>query len=90
MSAGAPDLFAHGTKSGIMSDIDNGVIQVLSHTQKLDFFFFFPLQAPSGQCHMTEQMVNHVFGDGNTDFFPHRTEAFLHSFLSHAINPSSH
>lgn len=42
MSAGAPDLFAHGTKSGIMSDIDNGVIQVLSHTQKLDFFFFFP------------------------------------------------
>lgn len=89
MSAGAPDLFAHGTKSGIMSDIDNGVIQVLSHTQKLDFFFF-SLQAPSGQCHMTEQMVNRVFGDCNTDFFPHRTEAFLHSFLSHAINPSSH
>lgn len=44
MSAGAPDLLAHGAKSGITSDIDNGVIQVFSqmpHTWKLDGLFLF-------------------------------------------------
>lgn len=52
--------------------------------QQLDVF------SPGGQCHMTEQTVNWVSGDSSTDFFLHETEAFLHTFLSLAINPSSH